>query len=68
MPFWKIVSRICCRSYYIELNAAVKLDEWNKTIGMMLEEDGYLDKNGFRYIDGRQTEIYTVPRKIEYVR
>ncbi|MPR34681.1 M24 family metallopeptidase [Salmonirosea aquatica] len=55
-------------AYSIELNAAVKIDEWNKTIRIMLEEDGYFDKNGFRYIDGRETEIYTVPRKIEYVR
>ncbi|HEV7346780.1 M24 family metallopeptidase [Telluribacter sp.] len=55
-------------AYSIELNAAVKIDEWNKTIRIMLEEDGYFDRNGFRYIDGRQTEIYTIPRKIEYVR
>ncbi len=34
----------------------------------MLEEDGYFDKDGFRYIDGRQREIYTVPRKLAYVR
>jgi Xaa-Pro aminopeptidase len=55
-------------AYSIELNAAVKIDEWNKTIRIMLEEDGYFDKNGFRYIDGRQTEVFTIPRKIEYVR
>ena len=55
-------------AYSIELNAAVKIDEWNKTIRIMLEEDGYYGKDGFRYIDGRQTEIYTVPRKIEYVK
>ncbi len=55
-------------AYSIELNAAVKIDEWNKTIRIMLEEDGYFDKDGFRYIDGRQREIYTVPRKLDYVR
>ncbi len=55
-------------AYSIELNAAVKIDEWNKTIRIMLEEDGYYGKDGFRYIDGRQTEVYTIPRKIEYVR
>ena len=55
-------------AYSIELNAAVKIAEWNKTIRIMLEEDGYFDQTGFRYIDGRQTEIYTIPRKIEYVR
>ncbi|TDB63605.1 M24 family metallopeptidase [Arundinibacter roseus] len=55
-------------AYSIELNAAVKIEEWNKTIRIMLEEDGYYDKTGFRYINGRQTEVYTIPRKIEYVR
>lgn len=55
-------------AYSIELNAAVKIDEWNKTIRIMLEEDGYFDKDGFRYIDGRQREIYTIPRKLDYVR
>ncbi len=55
-------------AYSIELNAAVKIDEWNKTVRIMLEEDGYFDKDGFRYIDGRQREIYTVPRKLDYVR
>jgi hypothetical protein len=28
----------------------------------MLEEDGYFDDNGFRYINERQKEIYLVPR------
>lgn len=55
-------------AYSIELNAAVKIDEWNKTVRIMLEENGYFDKDGFRYIDGRQREIYTVPRKLDYVR
>ena len=55
-------------AYSIELNAAVKIEEWNKTIRIMLEEDGFYDGKTFRYLDGRQTEIYTIPRKIEYVR
>jgi hypothetical protein len=29
----------------------------------MLEEDGYFDENGFRYINERQKEIYIVPRR-----
>lgn len=51
-------------AYSIELNAAVQLPEWKKTIRIMLEEDGFFDEKGnFRYIDGRQTEILKIPRK-----
>jgi hypothetical protein len=49
-------------AYSIELNAATDIPEWKKTIRIMLEEDGYFDETGFRYIDGRQKEIYVVPR------
>lgn len=49
-------------AYSIELNAAVKIDEWNKSIRVMLEEDGYFDKTGFRFINGRQKEIFVIPR------
>ncbi len=55
-------------AYSIELNAAVELPEWKKTIRIMLEEDGFFDGKTFRYIDGRQTEIYTIPRKLGYVK
>ncbi|MFN8354601.1 MAG: M24 family metallopeptidase [Spirosomataceae bacterium] len=55
-------------AYSIELNAATDIPEWKKTIRIMLEEDGYFDASGFRYIDGRQTEIYTIPRKLPYVK
>ena len=55
-------------AYSIELNAAVELPEWKKTIRIMLEEDGFFDGQTFRYIDGRQTEIYTIPRKLGYVK
>lgn len=51
-------------AYSIELNAAVQIPEWKKTIRIMLEEDGFYDEKGnFRYIDGRQTEILKIPRK-----
>ena len=50
-------------AYSIELNAASEIPEWKKTIRIMLEEDGYFDETGFRYIGGRQKEIYTIPRK-----
>ncbi len=55
-------------AYSIELNAAVELPDWKKTIRIMLEEDGFFDGQAFRYIDGRQTEIYTIPRKLGYVK
>jgi len=49
-------------AYSIELNAAVELSEWKKTIRIMLEENGFYDGSGFRYIDGRQKEILKIPR------
>ena len=51
-------------AYSIELNATVYIIEWKKEVKIMLEEDGYFDENGFRYIDGRQTELMTIPRMI----
>ena len=50
-------------AYSIELNAAVEIPEWKKTVRIMLEEDGFYDGNTFRYIDGRQREIFMIPRK-----
>jgi len=55
-------------AYSIELNAAVEIPEWKKIVRIMLEEDGFFDGKTFRYIDGRQTEIYTIPRKLGYVK
>jgi Xaa-Pro aminopeptidase len=49
-------------AYSIELNVTVFLIEWKKEIQIKLEEDGYFDETGFRYIDGRQTELITIPR------
>jgi hypothetical protein len=50
-------------AYSIELNAATDIPEWKKSIRIMLEEDGYFDGSGFRFISGRQKEIYLIPRK-----
>ncbi len=49
-------------AYSIELNASVEIAEWKKTVRIMLEEDGFFDEKGFRYIDGRQTEIIAIPK------
>lgn len=49
-------------AYSIELNAASTIPEWKKTIRIMLEEDGYYDENGFRYINGRQKKLLLIPR------
>lgn len=49
-------------AYSIELNASSMMPEWKKEIRIMLEEDAYFDENGVRYINGRQKEIYLIPR------
>jgi len=54
-------------AYSIELNTATEIPEWKKTIRIMLEEDGFFDESGFRYIGGRQKEIYLVPRKMSAI-
>ncbi|THH41540.1 M24 family metallopeptidase [Neolewinella litorea] len=50
-------------AYSIELNNRVFLPEWNKDVRIMLEEDGFWDGEAFRYINGRQEELYLVPRQ-----
>jgi Xaa-Pro aminopeptidase len=50
-------------AYSIELNCGTYIPEWKKTIRIMLEEDGFFGKDGFRYLNGRQKEIYLIPRK-----
>ncbi|MFC0351610.1 M24 family metallopeptidase [Undibacterium danionis] len=49
-------------AYSIELNATSTIPEWKKDIRIMLEEDAYFDGTKVRYIDGRQKEIYPIPR------
>jgi Xaa-Pro aminopeptidase len=48
-------------AYSIELNVTVNLPEWKKDIQIKLEEDGYFDTSGFRYIDGRETALIIIP-------
>jgi hypothetical protein len=50
--------------YSIELNASVYVIEWKKEVKIMLEEDGYINETGFRYIDGRQTDLILIPKPI----
>ena len=49
-------------AYSIELNAATFIEEWDKEIRIMLEEDAYFDKTGVNYINGRQTELILIGR------
>ena len=49
--------------YAIELNTKVFVKEWNKDIRVMLEEAGVFEKTGFRYVNGRQTELILVGSK-----
>ena len=50
-------------AYSIELNAESRVPEWKKDVRIMLEEDGYFDHQGFRYISGRQRAVHQIPRK-----
>ncbi len=49
-------------AHSIELNVGVYIEEWDKEIRIMLEEDAFFDGNSVRYIDGRQTRLMTIPR------
>jgi Xaa-Pro aminopeptidase len=48
--------------YAIELNTTVYIPEWKRDIRVMLEEAGFYGENGFRYVNGRQTELLLIPR------
>lgn len=50
-------------AYSIELNAGVYLEAWGKEIRMMMEEDAFFDGEKTEYIDGRQTELFLIPRQ-----
>lgn len=48
--------------YAIELNTTINIPEWNRNIRIMLEEAGFYGEDGFRYVNGRQTELLLIPR------
>ena len=48
--------------YAIELNTTVTISEWKRDIRIMFEEAGFFGNNGFRYVNGRQTELMLIPR------
>lgn len=48
--------------YAIELNAVVFLPEWNKDVRIMLEEGALFDGEKVTYYNGRQKEIFSIPR------
>ncbi|GFD66888.1 M24 family metallopeptidase [Alteromonas sp. KUL106] len=47
-------------AYSIELNAASFIEEWNKEIRIMLEEDAFFDGKSVTYLDGRQTAFHLI--------
>ena len=53
--------------YAIELNTKVFIKEWNKDIRIMLEEAGVFEETGFRYVNGRQTELILVGSKRDHL-
>lgn len=51
-------------SHSIELNAAVTIPEWDdQEILMRVEENAFFDGDRVTYHDGRQTELYLIPRQ-----
>ena len=48
--------------YAIELNTTVHIPQWKRDIRIMLEEAGFFGDEGFRYVNGRQTELFLIPR------
>lgn len=53
--------------YAIELNTTVTIPEWKRDIRIMLEEAGFYGEDGFRYVNGRQTELLLIPRVKEHL-
>ena len=50
-------------AHSIELAAIFERPGWAKPMRIKLEEDAFFDGESDRYIDGRQTELYLIPRQ-----
>jgi len=51
-------------AYSIELNAAVNVPEWGgQEVLFRVEEDALFTGETVRYLDGRQTQLYLIPRQ-----
>ena len=48
--------------YAIELNTTIEVKEWQRDVRIMLEEAGFYGEDGFRYVNGRQTDLLLIPR------
>jgi Xaa-Pro aminopeptidase len=58
---WPLHPSTC---WSIELNAAVTVPEWgDQRVRFMLEEDATFDGEACRFLDGRQTQLWLVPRQ-----
>lgn len=51
-------------AWSIELNATHSVPEWGgQDVRFKLEEDAFFDGTSVEYLDGRQTELYLIPRQ-----
>ncbi len=50
-------------AHSIELYAESEVPSWGKPVRIKLEEDAFFDGEKIGYIDGRQREIFLIPRK-----
>lgn len=53
-------------AYSIELNARIYEEDWNFL--MKMEENAVFDGETVRYIDGRQEELFLIPRPVEHLK
>lgn len=53
--------------YAIEGNTMVFVKEWNRDVRMMFEEAGFYGEDGFRYVNGRQTDFLLIPRNHKHL-
>lgn len=50
-------------AHSIELYAESEVPSWNRKVRIKLEEDAFFDGDSVWYIDGRQREMYLIPRQ-----